>query len=188
MSHPHAESCETLDCLTKPQDRETIDYRFCSLSLAFRHTISGHLNQTILAQKLRSRSAFAIMCMFLYSMHVMSLTSHKFHLHMLCVHKPPCSCPNPSTNEMPRTSVWLPSDDLLVLSSADKSPHNRGIDPRQTHLLEAEAYMCMCVCLCVSVVPWNSRPPSLRICLAQVVCHPHALLARCRMCGNEEAG
>lgn len=36
MSHPHAGSCETLDCLTKPQDRETIDYRFSSLSPAFK--------------------------------------------------------------------------------------------------------------------------------------------------------
>lgn len=54
MSQPHAQSCETLDCLTKPQDRETIDYHFSSLFSAFRHRISVHLNQKILAQNLPS--------------------------------------------------------------------------------------------------------------------------------------
>lgn len=54
MSQPHAQSCETLDCLTKPQDKETIDYHFSSLFSAFRHRISVHLNQKILAQNLPS--------------------------------------------------------------------------------------------------------------------------------------
>lgn len=49
MSQPHVQSCETLDCLTKPQDRETIDYHFSPLFSAFRHRISVHLNQKPLA-------------------------------------------------------------------------------------------------------------------------------------------
>lgn len=56
MSHPHAESGETLDCLTKPQDRETIDYQSSLLS-ALRHTISVHLNQTTPVHNLPSSQA-----------------------------------------------------------------------------------------------------------------------------------
>ena len=66
MSHPHAESCETLDCLTKPQDRESIDYHFSSLLSAFRHTISEHLNRTTPAKNLPSYST-SLMCAALYS-------------------------------------------------------------------------------------------------------------------------
>lgn len=154
MSHPHAESCETLDCLTKPRDRETIDYHFSSLFSAFRHTISVHLNQTILAQNLplsqTSHSVFAVMripvCMWC---HWPPTSPANTLPYTCCVHKPPCSCPNPCPDETAWTSVWLPSDDLLVPSSTDKSPHKGGIDPHKTHLFKAAAYVCECVFVCI---------------------------------------
>lgn len=77
-----------------------------------------------------------------------------------CVHKPSRSCLNPGHNEMARTSLWLPSDDLLVLSLTDKSTHKGGIDPHKEHLSESSS-TCVCVCLCVSTVPWTTGPHSL---------------------------
>lgn len=120
---------------------------------ACRHTISVHLNQTNPAQK--------------------RYPPHKPHAAVMCIPvcmwrrwppiRPPsphavCTSPlvhvlTPCPDEMARTSVWLPSDDLLVLSSTDESPHKGGIDPHKTHLLQSAAFVCVFVCLCVSTVP-----------------------------------
>lgn len=119
MSHPHAESCETLDCLTKPQDRETIDYRFSSLFSAFRHKISVHLNQTILAQNLSLlqtlHSVFAIMCIPVCTWCRWPPLSPP---HSCCVHKPFCSCPNPCPEwdgvDLSLAPIWWPSSPILT--------------------------------------------------------------------------
>lgn len=134
---PHAQSCETLDCFRKPQDRETIDYHFTSFFSTFTHVISEHTNWEKNDSKTPVISPFTL----------------RRHWSPINAHLPPnpcavCTSPvvhvlNPRPDEMSWTFVWLPSDDLLVPSSTDKSPHKGGIDPCWP-LRGSSVYVCVC--------------------------------------------